>query len=142
MSKVFVVDEQRTPLDPVHPGRARLLLSQGKAAVLRRFPFTIILKTTIAQPVVTPLRVKLDPGSKTTGIAVVNDTTGEVVFAAELAHRGGPSKGRWTRAERYVGHGDDDIRGTVRPVFGIVVASTSSERCRIVLLSPRHWKAG
>jgi len=34
------------------------------------------------------LRLKLDPGSRTTGIALVNDTTGKVVFAAELTHRG------------------------------------------------------
>jgi 5-methylcytosine-specific restriction endonuclease McrA len=88
MKNVFVVDEMRTPLDPVHPGRARLLLSQGKAAVLRRYPFTIILKTTLEHPQVPPLRVKLDPGSRTTGFALVNDATGEVVWAAELTHRG------------------------------------------------------
>ena len=34
------------------------------------------------------MRLKLDPGAKTTGIALVNDLTGEVVFAAELKHRG------------------------------------------------------
>jgi 5-methylcytosine-specific restriction endonuclease McrA len=38
--------------------------------------------------VVEELRIKIDPGSKTTGLAVVNDASGEVVFAAELAHRG------------------------------------------------------
>ena len=32
--------------------------------------------------------MKIDPGSKTTGLAVVNDATGRVVWAAELAHRG------------------------------------------------------
>ncbi len=37
---------------------------------------------------VEPLRIKIDPGSKTTGLAIVNDASGEVVFAAELAHRG------------------------------------------------------
>lgn len=88
MSKVFVLDSFEHPLDPVHPGRARMLLSQKKASVFRMFPFTLILKVTIAQPIVEPLRVKLDPGSKTTGIAIVNDATGEVVFAAELSHRG------------------------------------------------------
>lgn len=88
MSKVFVIDTYLRPLDPVHPGRARLLLSEGKAAVFRRFPFTIILKINLEEPDVQPLRIKLDPGSKTTGIAIVNDATGEVVFAAELAHRG------------------------------------------------------
>jgi 5-methylcytosine-specific restriction endonuclease McrA len=64
------------------------LLSQGKAAVYQRFPFTIILKIEIKEPDVQPLRIKLDPGSRTTGIAIVNDATGEVVFAAELSHRG------------------------------------------------------
>jgi 5-methylcytosine-specific restriction endonuclease McrA len=88
MSKVFVLDTYQRPLDPVHPGRARILLSQGKAAVYRRFPFTIILKIEIEEPEVQPLRIKLDPGSRTTGIAIVNDATGEVVFAAELSHRG------------------------------------------------------
>lgn len=87
MSQVFVVDTNRTPLDPVHPGRARLLLTQGKAAVLRRFPFTIVLKVPVDKPAPQPLRLKLDPGSKITGLALVNDATGDVVFAAELAHR-------------------------------------------------------
>src|SRR5262249_18152720 len=88
MSKVFVVDSYYKPLDPVHPGWARLLLKQGKASVYRRFPFTIILKRVVEQPQVEPLRLKLDPGSQTSGIAVVNDASGEVVFAANLTHRG------------------------------------------------------
>jgi hypothetical protein len=88
MSKVFVLDTNKQPLDPVHPGYARKLLSSGQAAVWRRFPFTIILKRALAPSDVTPLRLKFDPGSKATGIAVVNDQSGEVVFAAELVHRG------------------------------------------------------
>jgi 5-methylcytosine-specific restriction endonuclease McrA len=88
MSKVFVVDSQRKPLDPIHPGWARRLLSTGQAAVLRRYPFTLILKKTIEEPEVQQLRIKLDPGSRTTGIAIVNDQSGEIVFAASLSHRG------------------------------------------------------
>lgn len=88
MSNVFVIDTHKKPLDPLHPGRARLLLKQGKAAVFRRFPFTLILKGEVQEPHVQPLRIKLDPGSRTTGIALVNDATGDVVFAAELSHRG------------------------------------------------------
>lgn len=88
MSSVFVLDTFERPLDPVHPGRARLLLKQGKASVFRRFPFTLILKTEVKEPGVQPLRLKLDPGSKTTGIAIVNDVSGDVLFAAELCHRG------------------------------------------------------
>lgn len=88
MSKVFVLDTNKQPLNPVHPGRARLLLSSGQAAVFKRYPFTIILKCKVESPVIEPLRLKIDPGSKTTGLALVNDASGEVVFAAELTHRG------------------------------------------------------
>ena len=92
MSKVFVLDTLHRPLDPVHPGRARTLVSSGKAAVFRRSPFTIILNREVQEPITQPLRLKLDPGSKTTGIAIVNDASGEVVWAAELTHRGGKIK--------------------------------------------------
>src|SRR6266568_1881137 len=87
-SFVFLVDTNRQPLSPVHPGRARILLKAGKAAVLKRYPFTLILKAAIEQPQVQPLRIKLDPGSRTTGIAIVDDQSGQVLFAAELTHRG------------------------------------------------------
>jgi 5-methylcytosine-specific restriction endonuclease McrA len=88
MSKVFVLDTEKRPLNPIHPATARQLLRNGKAAVFKRFPFTIILKEARLDTPVQPLRIKIDPGSQTTGIAVVNDSTGEVVFAAELKHRG------------------------------------------------------
>ncbi len=75
MSRVFVISSDGHPLDPCHPARARQVLTQGKAAVFRRYPFTIILKNrTAAGSVTHPHRVKLDPGSKTTGIAVVAET--------------------------------------------------------------------
>lgn len=93
VSSVFVVDANRQPLHPVHPARARRLLTTGKAAIFRQYPFTLILKRAIERPTLQPFRVKLDPGSKTTGIAIVNDTSGEVVFAAELSHRGQAIKG-------------------------------------------------
>ena len=89
MSQVFVIDQQKQPQTTVHPAQARRLLSGGKAAVWRRFPFTIILKEEEEQTLEpTPLRLKLDPGSKTTGIALVDDEQGRVVWAAELTHRG------------------------------------------------------
>ncbi len=88
MSRVLIVDAQRRPLSPCTPARARQLLRQQKAAVLRRFPFTLILKEAKQEAVVHPLRLNLDPGSKTTGLVVVNDASGEVVWAAEITHRG------------------------------------------------------
>ena len=88
MSKVFVIDTDKRPLDPIHSAQARQFLKNKKAAIFRQFPFTIILKESRPDSPVSPLRLKLDPGAKTTGMALVNDSTGEVVFAAELKHRG------------------------------------------------------
>jgi len=88
MSKVFVIDTNKQRLNPVHPARARILLSSGKAAVFRRYPFTIILQHVVESPRVEPFRIKIDPGSKVTGLAIVNDASGEVAFAAELMHQG------------------------------------------------------
>jgi len=88
MSKIFVIDRNKQPLQPCHPARARQLLKKGKAAVYRRYPFTIILKYAVLEPDTQPLRLKIDPGSKKPGFAIVNDNTGDVVFAAELEHRG------------------------------------------------------
>ena len=88
MSKVFLIDANKKPLNPIHPAQARQLLRNKKAAIFRRFPFVLILKESCQDPIISPLRLKIDPGAKTTGIALVNDTTGEIVFAAELKHRG------------------------------------------------------
>ena len=82
MSNVFVIDTNKRPLNPIHPGYARKLLKEGKAAVYRRYPFIIILKRVVNGPV-EPLRLKINPGSKTTGLAIVNDGSDEVVWAAE-----------------------------------------------------------
>ena len=89
MSHVFVLSSDHQPLDPCHPARARQLLTQRKAAVFRRYPFTIRLTNrTAAESVTHPHRVKIDPGSKTTGITVVAEETSRVVWAGELTHRG------------------------------------------------------
>ena len=88
MSKVFVLDTKKRPLDPIHSAQARQLLRNKKAAIFRQFPFTIILKKSRPDSPILPLRLKIDPGAKFTGMALVNDSTGEVVFAAELKHRG------------------------------------------------------
>ncbi|GAX38876.1 RNA-guided endonuclease IscB [Nodularia sp. NIES-3585] len=88
MCKVFVIDTNKRPINPIHSAQARQLLRNKKAAIYRRFPFTIILKESRPYAPVADLRIKVDPGAKTTGIALVNDATGEVVFAAELKHRG------------------------------------------------------
>jgi 5-methylcytosine-specific restriction endonuclease McrA len=93
-STVFVIDTEKRPLNPCHLARARRLLTEEKAAVWRRYPFTIVLKRAVADANPAPLRVKIDPGSRTTGLALMNDTAGRVIWAAELVHRGQQVKER------------------------------------------------
>jgi hypothetical protein len=81
----FVLDTNKRPLDPVHPAVARKLLSNGEAAVFRRYPFTIILKRGVDTPTQL-IDIKLDPGSKTTGIALLKGE--KLIFVAEINHRG------------------------------------------------------
>lgn len=81
----LVLNSNKQPLDPIHPGTARRLLNAGKAAVYRLYPFTIIYKQEVQQTP-TSIAIKLDPGSKTTGIALVQ--ADKVIWAAELTHRG------------------------------------------------------
>lgn len=83
---VFVLNSNKEPLNPTHPARARKLLKTGKAAVFKRYPCTIILKEEVKKPDNQPLRIKIDPGAKTTGIAILRNEV--VLWAAELTHRG------------------------------------------------------
>lgn len=90
---VFLIDQNKTPVMPIHPAKAREFLDKGKAAVFRRFPFTLILKRTVQDAFVYPLTLKIDPGSKVTGFALVTDR-GEVVWRMQLHHNGSIIKKR------------------------------------------------
>ncbi|MEQ8467244.1 RRXRR domain-containing protein [Coleofasciculus sp. E1-EBD-02] len=35
---VFLIDANKTPMNPIHPAQARKLMEAGKAAVFRRYP--------------------------------------------------------------------------------------------------------
>jgi len=83
---VLVIDANNQPLNPCHPSVARKLLKQKKATVFRRYPFTIILNKTVENPQTESIELKFDPGSKTTGIALVQGN--KVIWGAELTHRG------------------------------------------------------
>lgn len=102
--RIAVLDTTKKTLAPPPPRRARLLLKSGKAAMFKRYPFTIILKREIENPTLPDLKLKIDPGSKTTGVAIVNQESGEVVFAAEIGHRGQAIKSRLD-ARRALRHG-------------------------------------
>ncbi len=83
---VFVLDANKQPLEPCSPTIAKKLLKAGKAAVFRQYPFTIILNKAIDTKEFKQCQIKLDPGSQTTGIAILQGN--KLIWAAELTHRG------------------------------------------------------
>ena len=89
MFKVAVIDSERKVLEPCHPAVARRLLRDGAAAVWCKYPFTIILKRVIPEDeIVTGVySLNWDPGSRTSGIAIL-DNENNIVMKAELHHRG------------------------------------------------------
>ena len=112
MKSVAVLNTHKAPQPPVHPAEARRMLRNRQAAVYRRHPFTIILPPAPApsratqrrqrqipagqlmlfpspaqMETVRNLRLKIDPGSRYTGLAVVDDHAAQVVWAGELEHR-------------------------------------------------------
>ena len=98
---VLVLDKRKRPLMPCSEKRARLLLERGRARVHRMVPFTIrLVDRRVEDSVLQPVRLKLNPGSKATGMALVREketvdaATGEVLrtltvmMLLELRHRG------------------------------------------------------
>jgi 5-methylcytosine-specific restriction endonuclease McrA len=84
---VFLIDANKIPMNPIHPSHARKLLDSGKAAVFRQYPFTLIMNRVVENIVAYPITLKIDPGSKFTGISLVNNKD-EVIWGMELEHRG------------------------------------------------------
>ena len=83
---VFVLDINRKPLSPCHEAVARKLLKQGKAAIFRRYPFTIILKKAVEDTKnKQEYRLKIDYGSKHTGLAILQGNN--VIWLGQIDHR-------------------------------------------------------
>ncbi|WP_240312645.1 RNA-guided endonuclease IscB [Vreelandella aquamarina] len=87
---IFVLDKKKQPLMPCSEKRARLLLQRGRAVVHKRYPFTIRLKDRVGGST-QPLSLGIDPGSKTTGLALIREPDSQqrhVLCLFELIHRG------------------------------------------------------
>ncbi len=87
---VFVLDRHQKPLMPCTEKRARQLLERGRAVIHKMAPFTIRLKDRrVEDSALQPLRLKLDPGSKTTGMAMILDGQygAQGVFFGKIVHK-------------------------------------------------------
>ena len=92
---VFVLDKRKQPLMPCSEKRARQLLARTRAVVHKMHPFTIRLKDRLTtESAFQPLQIKIDPGSKVTGLALVQESAKKgassvaVLCLFELVHRG------------------------------------------------------
>ncbi|NMG10578.1 RNA-guided endonuclease IscB [Brasilonema sp. UFV-L1] len=82
---VFLLNADKTPLDLIHPARARELQSKGKARVFRHYPYVLILQHQIINPFTKSYSIKIDPGSVWTGFVL--QCGDEILFRMELKHR-------------------------------------------------------
>src|SRR6056297_37271 len=82
---VYVINQNGNPLMPCKPSKARKLLRDGKAKVVRREPFTIKLKW-LATEYTQPLTLGIDSGSKTVGSAV-RDNNNQIYYLSEVELR-------------------------------------------------------
>ncbi|BAZ18783.1 hypothetical protein NIES4071_106680 (plasmid) [Calothrix sp. NIES-4071] len=85
---VFVLDSDKKPLTMCTAGLARKLLDSQKAAMFKWYPATIILKKSVVELPLAYLELRIDPGSRYTGFALVEIATETVIWAMELEHRG------------------------------------------------------
>lgn len=87
---VIVLDKRKRPTGFTTPRRARLLLLRGRAVVHKVYPFTIRIKDIDSREFDnrSEYQIKIDPGSKNTGIAVVEKGSNTVCLFAVIEHRG------------------------------------------------------
>ena len=84
---VFVLNRSKKPLNMILHAEARILLKNRLAVVHKVYPFTIRLKDNSCVSKDKTYTVKVNPGSKTTGVAITDDKN-SVVMLAEIEHRG------------------------------------------------------
>lgn len=89
---VITLDKRKKPLGFCTERRARKLLEKRRACVYRYYPFTIIIKDIDTRKMdkedLPTYRMKIDPGSKTTGVSIVREEDNTVVLFAQIEHRG------------------------------------------------------
>ena len=87
---VILIDRNKHPVGFTTEGHLRRLCEERRAVIYRVFPTVAILKDKKAEDMdgLRTYRIKIDPGAKHTGIAIVCNETDEAVFFMQIAHRG------------------------------------------------------
>lgn len=82
---VFVLNKNKHPLSPCSNAVARKLLKQRKAVIHKKYPFTIRLKELKEVKDTQEYRLKIDYGSRYTGLSILNNNS--VLWLAEIHHK-------------------------------------------------------
>lgn len=81
---VFVLDKSKKPLDMISNAEARILLRKKLAIIHKIYPFTIKLRDNSCGSDDKTYTVKIDPGARTTGVAIVDNKDSVVMLALAL----------------------------------------------------------
>ena len=143
---VLVVDKRKRPCNTISNAYARRLLFKKQAVIHKRFPFTIRLKNDSAVLKDRSYTVKLDPGSRHTGIAIV-DNKDSVVMLSEIEHRGHLIKKdldsrrnvRKSRRQRKTRYRESKFLNRTRPK-GWIVPSIKSRADNIINFIKKYKK--
>lgn len=86
---VIALDKHKKPVGFITEKRARRMMEQRKACIYRHFPMTVILmdKDVREMEKLPSFRIKIDPGSKYTGISIVGNEDDCVYLYLQIAHR-------------------------------------------------------
>ncbi|MDD2338902.1 MAG: RNA-guided endonuclease IscB [Methanosarcina sp.] len=82
---IFVLNKNKQLLNPCHPAVARKLLGMGKAVIHKKYPFIIRLKELKKSESNAKFRLKIDYGSRHTGLAILNGS--KVTWLAQIHHK-------------------------------------------------------
>ena len=87
---VITRDRNRNRVGFTTEKRARKLMESRRACLYRTFPTVLILKDKDIRNLenLPSYRIKIDPGAKHTGIAVVCNETNQVMLTVQIEHRG------------------------------------------------------
>lgn len=86
---VIALDRDKRPLGFITERRCRKLFEQKRVVMYRMYPMVVIIKDVDARKIenLPVFRIKIDPGSKYDGIAVIDDTHSRIMFAMQIEHR-------------------------------------------------------
>lgn len=124
---VFVLDSQGKALMPCTEKRARLLLDRGRARVHRLVPMVLrLIERHVEDCELQSLRLKIDPGSETTGLALVRDVESADVLTGQT--KSGVAILSWMELV----HRGRQISEALTNGVSLVIQGISHRHCRVV----------